>query len=83
MNQVDQFLFDQTNAYRAEGGLGPIVCDSQANALSTEWSKGQCDAYAAHTVSAFKRSTYVSMSGMCDPETSPNKQWILNLLCPS
>jgi hypothetical protein len=48
MNQVDQFLFDQTNAYRARGGLNTIVCKSNANAICTEWSRELCKKYAHH-----------------------------------
>jgi hypothetical protein len=58
MNQVDQFLFDKTNAYRAEEVLGPLACELKANVACTEGSKGQCEAYAANSVSAKQEFTY-------------------------
>jgi hypothetical protein len=58
MNQVEQFLFDQTNAYRDGEGLNAIVCDSKANAICTEWSKELCEEYAAHPISAKQAVKY-------------------------
>jgi hypothetical protein len=58
MNTAEQFLLDKTNSYRSEGGLGEIACDAKANAACVEWSKGQCEAYAARPISAKRQVNY-------------------------